>query len=655
MIAVIQDVQLFLLFLGGILCFLIFLFSSIVKYQSATRKAALLHIEIVTSLLLFADYFAYTYRGNTSQVGFWMVRISNFLLFALVYVELLGLNKYLRTFVYETKKGGFVRLNLINIISYLGLVSIIISQFTGFVYFIDENNLYQRGPFFFVSFIAPFIIYLLILSVVIQFKKIFPRLIFTSLLMFSILPLVCSIVQGFVYGVSLLNLSIGICAIALFILSLVDQNFFLMQIAFREQATGLPNSYGFIRHVEYLIHEGKVSEYNAFYFDIVRMGLINRRFGGNVGSEILVKYAHILRESMLEEEALGRLGGNFFVAMIKKGNTQSFLDRLQKTDVSISLPNEAGPVTVSISAVAGVYEITPEDKDPEQILNNISMAANIAKNIKHKPYIFLSPELQKEINDVKILQDMIPSCMANREFKPFYQPKVDTTNYTLYGAEALARWEHDGKIIPPNEFIPVLEQNETICEFDFYMLDYVCRDLREWIDTGKQSPIISVNFSRKNLGNPILAEEIFNVVKKYNVPANLVQIEITETLDEYPMEYLKGVVIALKRYGLTTAIDDFGTGSASINLIKEVPFDSLKIDKNFISSVEEKDRKILGHIISMANDVGARAITEGVETEEQLSVLNALGCTKIQGFYFDGPLSKQDFEKRLENPVYKNL
>ena len=186
------------------------------------------------------------------------------------------------------------------------------------------------------------------------------------------------------------------------------------------------------------------------------------------------------------------------------------------------------------------------------------------------------------------------------------------------------------------------------------MLDWVCNDIRLWLDEGKVPPTISVNFSRKNLGNPILAEEIYNVLKKYDIPPHLIQIEITETIDEYPIDYLKGVVLALQRYGMTTAIDDFGTGSASINIIMQVPFNVLKIDKSFISSTDEKNLKILGHIISMANDVGADVISEGVETEEQLGIISGLGCPKIQGFYFDQPLPREDFEKRMDNPDYRS-
>lgn len=646
----VKELQMFLLLFGGTLCALMFLFSSIVRYQSTKRKRALLHLEFVTSFLLFSDYFAYRYQFDTSTLGYWIIRISNFLPFFLIYVELLGLNEYLRTFVYETRKGGSKRLRIINITAYAGIVLILLNFFTGFVYYIDAENVYHRGPLFYASFVAPLIIYMVILSVVIQYRKIFPKLIFISLLSFAVLPLTSAILQSFLYGLSLMNLSVGLCAIILFVLSLIDQNFFLMQIACREKASGLPNSYGFIIEIEKIKEKGKLPEYNAFYFDIIRMGVINSKYGGNVGSEVIVRYARSLRDSLDESEVLGRLGGNFFVAMVKKEHTQEFLERVKHTEISIPLPG--GMEKVVVSSRAGVYGIESNEINADQILNNVNMAGNIAKNMLRKQVVFLTPELQKEISEKRLMQEAIPPCMAKREFKPYYQPKVDVQSRRLCGAEALVRWVHDGKLITPTTFIPVLEQNEKICNLDFYMLDYVCSDIRRWLNEGKTPPTISVNFSRKNLGNPVLAEDIYNVLKKYEIPPHLIQIEITETIDEYPMDYLKGVVLALQKYGMTTAIDDFGTGSASINLIMEVPFNVLKIDKSFISSTNEKDLKILGHIISMANDVGADVITEGVETEEQLRIISGLGCPKIQGFYFDEPLIKEDFEKRMDNPGY---
>lgn len=643
-------IQIFILALGGCICFLTTMFSFIIKYKRRARKNALLIIEFSTFLLLIADMLEYIYRGNTSGLGFWMVRICNFLMFFLIYTELLGMNLFIRTFLPREHSGLHLENRIVSIIAYIGMGMLVISQFTGMYYRFDELNQYVRGPLFGVSFVMPLLIYLYFLSIIVRFHKEFSKWILMAIVTFAVLPLACMVIQILFYGISLFDMSIGVAAIVMFSLSLIDQNAYLRQIASHERMTGLPNTYGYLQELEKKIAEKKITEYTAFYFDIIRMGMINRKYGNLVGDKIIVDFTKILRARMDDSEVLGRLGGNYFVALLRRENADKFLHMLEGVEVPVQ--NPGGTEIVMVRSVAGVYDITDEKISAEGIMTNVSLAVNVAKNVKKKPYVYLTKELLAEMNEQRQLQEMIPRCMAQREFIPYYQPKVDAEKGTLCGAEALARWMHDGKIVPPGRFIPIMEQNESICQFDFYMLEYVCRDIRGWLDRGIDPPQISINFSRKNLGNPILSEAIYNVTKKYNIPQDLVQIEITETVDEYPIDYLKGVVEALQRYGMTAAIDDFGTGSSTIRILKDVPFDVLKVDKSFIDSTTPKNRNLLAHIIAMAKEMGAKVITEGVETEDQLEVLLSLGCTEIQGYLFDRPLPKEEFEKRILDRHY---
>lgn len=642
--------QIFVLALGGCICFLTTMFSFIIKYKQRLRKHAMLIIEFSTFVLLIADMLERIYRGDVSSTGFWVARICNFLLFFLIYVELLGMNLFIRTFLPESDTRSYIENRIVSIMSYIGIGLLLISQFNGMFYRFDETNQYIRGPLFGVSFVMPLLIYVYFQSIIIRYRKEFSKWILTAVLTFAILPIVCIVIQIAFYGTSFLNISIGVAAIVMFSLSLIDQNAYLRQVASHERMTGLPNTYGYLLELEKKIAEKKITDYTAFYFDIIRMGQINRKYGNVTGDKIIVDFSKILKARLDESEVLGRLGGNYFVALIRRENAEEFLQMLGSVEVPVQTP--AGTDTVTIRSVAGVYDITDDRINAESIMTNVSLAVNVAKNVKKKPYVYLTKELLAEMNEQRQLQEMIPRAMGQMEFMPYYQPKVDAKTNTLCGAEALARWMHDGKLVPPGRFIPIMEQNESICQFDFYMLECVCRDIRGWLDRGWEPPRISINFSRKNLGNPILSEAIFNVTKKYGIPQKLVQIEITETVDEYPIDYLKGVVEALQRYGMTAAIDDFGTGSSTIRILKEVPFDVLKVDKSFIDSITEKNQNLLGHIIAMAKDMGASVITEGVETKEQLEVLLSLGCTEIQGYYFDRPLSKEEFEKRMMDRNY---
>ncbi|MGN0582600.1 MAG: EAL domain-containing protein, partial [Oscillospiraceae bacterium] len=274
------------------------------------------------------------------------------------------------------------------------------------------------------------------------------------------------------------------------------------------------------------------------------------------------------------------------------------------------------------------------------------------KNVMKKPFTYLTKEILDKINESRQLEERIPAALKNGEFLPYYQPKVDIDNMELCGAEALARWEYDNTVVSPAKFIPVMEKDDSICGLDFYILDRVCKDVAGWIDQGLEPPCISVNFSRRNLGNPVLAEEIHNVVVDNNIPEKYIQVEITETIDEYPLSYLKGVVEALQRYGLTVAIDDFGTGSSSINLLREISFDVLKIDRQFIECRSEKEKKLLEHIIDIAHDIDSHVIAEGVEQMDQIKMLKDYGCSQIQGYVFDKPLRKSEFEERMNRKKY---
>lgn len=647
---VLTNIQIYLLALGGVICFLIALFTKIVEYKIPRRKRALLIMESATSLLLFSDMFSYIYYGKLSTLAIWIVRISNFLLFFLLYLELLGFYMYVKTFFKKTERKGFGLEKAIECVLAVGMLLVIVAEFFGWYYTIDRTNNYVRGPLFMLSFVAPFMLLLMSLFLVITKKNEMPRLIYISALIFVISPIVSAVVQILVYGLSLINLTMGITAIIIFALSLIEQNNYLKIVATTEKLTGLYNSYGYVLELEKICSMGKITEYDAYYFDIIRMGLINRKYGNEVGDYVIKSYTKALSSHLQEDEVLGRLGGNFFVALVKKENSEAFIQLLKGVD--IPLEELGSKDCVRVSSIAGIYQITDKNTTPDLIMANVSMAVNIAKNVKKTQFVTVTPELIEEMDELRQMQELIPISMAQREFVAFYQPKVDLKMNKLCGAEALCRWKHDGALVPPYRFIPIMEQNESICKLDFYMLHRVCEDIKKWLEEGLEVPVISVNFSRKNLGNPILAEEIYNVVKSYDIPISLIQIEITETNDEYPFEYLKGVVEALHRYGLTSAIDDFGVGGSSLRLLKDIPFDVLKIDKSFVDSLTEMDCKFLKHIIEMAHEVGASVITEGVETEEQIRVLKELNCGEIQGYYFDKPLPIDAFEERLHHPFY---
>lgn len=647
-----ERIQLQLLCIAACLCFFISLFILVIKYQSLKEKKAVLMLEINTALLLIADVALYMAEGKTDQVSKVIVQVSSFLLFFLVNFGLYAFNSYLTViFMGRTKLRVLPkRLLICFILASVEMSVIAAGHFFGWFYYADELNVYHRGPLFILSFIVPLVVFVIQASVVIQHRNLLSRRVFAGALLSVFFPVTAGISQIFCYGFSLLNLSMGISAIVLFVFSLLEQNDRLLKAANTEYMSGLPNTYGFIREIELKIASGQAANYDAYYFDIVRMSQINKKFGNDNGDKILVLYAETLHKYFFADEVLGRLGGNFFVALIRKENRQKFLDLLKGLEFDYKLENRIEKIR--LSAVAGIYEITKDDTIAERILGNTAEAIGLAKTVDRKPVVIFTPERQEELQKRKHLQEIFPQCLQNGEFVPYYQCKVDLQTQRLCGAEALVRWIHDGKIVPPCDFIPMMEENESICKLDFYMLEAVCKDIKRWMEMGLNPPCISVNFSRRNLGNKDLALQILGVLKRNKIPERLVEIEITETIDEHSLETLKGVVEELQSYGIKVAIDDFGTGSSSISVLKEIKFDDVKIDRAFVEKLEENDILVLKCIVQMALAMNANVVTEGVEDREQCKILQLIGCYQIQGFAFDHPSDSASFEKHLEDPYF---
>lgn len=282
------------------------------------------------------------------------------------------------------------------------------------------------------------------------------------------------------------------------------------------------------------------------------------------------------------------------------------------------------------------------------------MIAEIAsRSNRLAPYSEFNEELKKRVEQKKLLESLFFDAVDKEEFLVYYQPKVNLTNYTISGAEALCRWRHNGELVPPIRFIPILEQSHNICVLDFYMLEHVCRDMRSWIDEGLPLVKISVNLSRMHLGDDKLAERITAIIDKYDIPHKYIEIELTETTTDVDFRELKKVVSALHNAEISTSVDDFGVGYSSLNLIRDLPWNVLKIDKSFLPEDSDDNKKakrvMLKYVISMAQELGLECIVEGVESPAQVELLKNCSCFRAQGFLFDKPLPVEVFTQKLRS------
>ena len=416
--------------------------------------------------------------------------------------------------------------------------------------------------------------------------------------------------------------------------------------------SGLPNASGYMKDVETFRNNGGISAYSAFYFNIKRFGSINRDIGQENGDELIRLYADKLREFVLQDELLGHLGGDNFMALIKRERQQEMIEFLEGVPLELHLGNTLRKFT--LAATIGIWEIDDDNIQPSEIISRPSMALNQARNVKHKNVVIISDDQIMRIREQKSVLTDYKEALKNEEFKVYYQPKVDSRSNVLTGAEGLVRWIRDGKVVSPAIFIPPLEETGEIVSLDYYVLSHVCADMNSWKEMGIQPVKISVNFSRRDLRDKELAKNIKDIIESHGIDKNLIEIEVTETTDEEEHGVLTDFINELYEYGIKTAIDDFGTGYSSLSTLREFNVKTLKIDRSFINTnnFSKKDEIILKDIIHMAKELGMDIITEGVEREDQLYFVNNAGCFVIQGYFYDKPLPVEEFEKRLRNKDY---
>ncbi len=420
------------------------------------------------------------------------------------------------------------------------------------------------------------------------------------------------------------------------------------RLIFFDEDMGIPNLRFFMKTIGQLIESRQIDGYGACYFNLKRFSVINQNIGRERGTVVMKKYVSQLQEKLSDNEYVCRISGDNFVVLFKKENLDTVSAHLSGVGI---VYNEDDNERVFVSAYAGYYMMSSDCHNPSDIMDSLGIAVSTAKNILKANFVFYDEKLKLNRNEVKMVESAFTDAIDKEEFHVYYQPKVNLKNYTLHGAEALCRWFRNGEMIPPYRFIPALEQSKSICVLDFYMLEHTCRDIRRWLDEGRPVVKVSVNLSRRHLGDMDLLDHIISCIDKYNVPHKYIEIELTETTTDVNFFDLKKIVVGLHEAGISTSIDDFGMGYSSLNLIKELPWDVLKIDKSFLPDENDSDSQkyvMLKHIIALAQDIGLKCIAEGVESAEQVRLLKENNCFFAQGFYFDKPMPVEDFEKRLD-------
>lgn len=395
-----------------------------------------------------------------------------------------------------------------------------------------------------------------------------------------------------------------------------------------------------------MIIKKELADYGICRFNIKRFSVVNRNYGRDKGTEIMKRYVTGFIEKY-PGSSVFRIGGDNFILVFRKCDYDKVVSGMKYTSVDAGIPGEPA---IRISSSAGIYLCSGREKNADEIMTKITAANAMAKTMSKDGIFLFDEKAEERIDHRKMIEAQFVAALENGEFAAFYQPKVDIKTGRVVGTEALCRWIKDGRVIPPIEFIPILEQSNAICKLDFYMLDKVCQDIRNWLDKGNMGVKASVNLSRMHLGDDRLLEKVINIIDRNRVPHELIEIELTETTSDVDFDELRDIVNGFHKNGISASVDDFGVGYSSLTLIKDLPWDVLKIDRSFLPDGSENDGQkliMLRHVVSMAQGLGLQCIIEGVETQEQVSLLMDINCFLAQGFYFDKPLPKEEFEQKL--------
>ena len=414
--------------------------------------------------------------------------------------------------------------------------------------------------------------------------------------------------------------------------------------ATHDRLTGIYNRDFFYEKVNEAVYNNPDGEYCMVCSDIKDFKLINDIFGINKGDEILTSIANALKELSGTDTVYGRLSGDRFAVFMprKRFNKKVFANQIN------GLSNLLGSSTYKLHVHIGVYDIVDNDIEPSVMCDRAYMAIATIKSSFTSTIAHYNDNIREATLEEQKVTSEFSEALHDGQFCFYLQPQVSVGGKVL-GGEALVRWIHpDRGLIPPNEFIPVLERTGFICRLDMHTWELACKKLREWQDCGHTDCHISVNISPKDFYFTDVYKTFTELVERYEIPPRSLKLEITETAIMSDFKKQLVLIQRLREYGFCVEMDDFGSGYSSLNMLKDMSVDALKVDMEFLRKTEnpERTRTILKMIVSLSKQLGMEVITEGVETKEHVDFLTEIGTDVFQGYYFAKPMPVSDFEKK---------
>lgn len=418
-------------------------------------------------------------------------------------------------------------------------------------------------------------------------------------------------------------------------------------MALHDALTGLPNR----RHLGEVL-EGYLANLDAAMriavvaVDLDRFKPVNDLYGHAVGDELLVKIAGLLTEVTSAEGFAARLGGDEFILVLPYESEEPLMGRLSSLVASFETPFQLLGHQVSVGATLGVAMAPTDGRDAETLMRRADVALYRAKGEGRSRLAFFEAGMDKRVHERAALENDLRIAIRNGVIEPHFQPLVQLGTGDVLGYEILARWPHPTRgLVPPDLFIPIAEETGLIGELTLSVLRRACREALAW----PGAPRISLNISPVQFKDPALPQKLLQVLTETRFPPQRVEIEVTETALVTDFDAARIVLMSLKNQGMHIALDDFGTGYSSLRHLRELPFDVLKIDRSFVSGMNdsEESRSLVRTIVALAKNLGLGVTAEGVETAEHAAALQALGCELGQGYHFGRAVAGADIAGRL--------
>ena len=420
------------------------------------------------------------------------------------------------------------------------------------------------------------------------------------------------------------------------------------KVIYTDMTTGGNNWLYFVKKGNRLLKRKAVSnDYAVLHFKMRKYRSFCTCFGVEEGEVLIEKMYHVLKKHIKRNELMAYKENAAFGLVLSYTDEQQLCERIEALTSAV----DAVLPKMRLYFAVGVYKVQRKDKDIEQLYNNAVLACDMLGEEAENKIVFFDVEMNKRRLWERKVEDDMDAALVHHEFKVYLQPKISTVQETLAGAEALVRWIHPQEgFIPPNKFIPIFERNGFILKLDDYMLEEIAKQQAEWIKQGRKVVPISVNVSRAHFAKEDLAEHICSIVDKYQVPHNVIELELTESAFFDDKEILLQTVKKLREVGFPVSMDDFGAGYSSLNSLKELQLDVLKLDADFFRGADAQERGLLivSEVIDLAKKLNMKIVAEGIESREQVDFLTEQECDLIQGYFFAKPMPISEFEEKYK-------